>query len=101
MRQLDLKFDKSTFTCKFGEYCTGKATNLSQPLWQQRAQEYRRKISGRMKAMAGTDAFRIPKTKGLYATRKYDGEFAMLFFDGKDLISVNPGGTVRVGLPAY
>jgi ATP-dependent DNA ligase len=74
---------------------------LSQPLLQQRAQEYRRKISGRMKAMAGTDAFRIPKTKGLYATRKYDGEFAMLFFDGKDLISVNPGGTVRVGLPAY
>ena len=54
-----------------------------------------------MKAMAGTDAFRIPKTKGLYATRKYDGEFAMLFFDGKDLLSVNPGGTVRIGLPAY
>ena len=54
-----------------------------------------------MKAVAGTEAFRIPKTKGLYATRKYDGEFAMLFFDGKDMLSVNPGGTVRIGLPAY
>ena len=54
-----------------------------------------------MKAVAGTEAFRIPKTKGLYASRKYDGEFAMLFFDGKDILSVNPGGTVRVGLPAY
>lgn len=54
-----------------------------------------------MKAVAGTEAFRIPKTKGLFATRKYDGEFAMLFFDGKDILSVNPGGTVRVGLPAY
>lgn len=54
-----------------------------------------------MKPIAGSDAFRLPKTKGLYATRKYDGEFALLFFDGKDMLSVNPGGTVRVGLPAY
>ncbi len=54
-----------------------------------------------MKPVAGTDAFKLPKTKGLYATRKYDGEFAMAFFDGKEIISVNPGGTVRVGLPAY
>lgn len=54
-----------------------------------------------MKPIAGTEAFRLPKTKGLYATRKYDGEFALLFFDGKELLSVNPGGTVRLGLPAY
>lgn len=98
---MDLKYDKATFTCKHGEYCVGKATNLSQPLLQQRAQEYRRKLSARMKPIAGTEAFRLPKTKGLYATRKYDGEFAMMFFDGDELISVNPGGTVRVGLPAY
>ena len=98
---LDLNFDKSKFNCKHGEYCTGKATDLAQPLLQQRAQEYRRRISGKMKPIAGTDAFRLPKTKGLYATRKYDGEFAMLFFNGEDVLSVNPGGTVRVGLPAY
>ena len=99
--RLDLKFDKSKFNCKQGEYCTGKAADLADPLLHQRAREYRRKISGKMKPMAGTDAFRLPKTKGLYATRKYDGEFAMLFFNGDSLLSVNPGGTVRVGLPAY
>ncbi len=54
-----------------------------------------------MKPIAGTDVFKLPKVKGLFAARKYDGEFTMLFFDGKDMISVNPGGTVRVGLPAY
>jgi len=54
-----------------------------------------------MKPLAGSDAFRLPKVKGLNVSRKYDGEFAMLFFDGTDVISVNAGGTVRLGLPAY
>jgi ATP-dependent DNA ligase len=98
---LDLDFDKSKFTCKQGDYCIGKAGDLASPFLQQRSQEYRRTISGKMKPLAATDAGRIPKTKGLYATRKYDGEFAMIFFNGSELLSVNPGGTVRVGLSAY
>jgi hypothetical protein len=32
-------------------------------------------------------------------SRKIDGEFSLLCFDGERALTVNPGGTVRVGLP--
>ena len=98
---MNIEFDKKRFTCKYGEYCTGKAADLADPSLHARAQEYRRKLSGGMKPVSAEDAYRIPKAKGYYATRKYDGEFAMLAFDGEDLISVNPGGTARSGLPCF
>ena len=95
-------FDMSAFDCKKGEYCVGKANHLSDPTLQARAQEYRRTISGKTRPLSGEDVFtKIPKTKGYYVSRKYDGEFAMLVWDGKYLISVNPSGTVRVGLPCF
>ena len=98
---MNIDFDKSRFTCKHGDYCTGKAADLADPLLHTRTQEYRRKLSGMMKPLSGEDMVRLPKATGYYATRKYDGEFTVLFFDGKKAISVNPGGTVRTGLPAF
>jgi hypothetical protein len=95
-------FDKDAFECKKGDYCVGKANSLADPTLQNRAQEYRRQISGKTRPVSGEDVFtKIPKAKGYYVSRKYDGEFAMLIWDGENLISVNPGGTVRVGLPCY
>jgi ATP-dependent DNA ligase len=93
--------DRSAFDCKKGDYCVGRANDLADPTLQRRAQEYRRMISGKMRPLSGEDAFKIPKSKGYYVSRKYDGEFSMLVWDGEKLISVNPGGTVRVGLPCY
>jgi len=94
-------YDKSAFDCKKGDYCIGRAADLADPTLQSRAQEYRRMISGRTRALSGEDVFKIPKGKGFYVSKKYDGEFAMLVWDGEKLISVNPGGTVRVGLPSF
>lgn len=34
-----------------------------------------------------------------FVTRKYDGELAVLFWNGKDCFSMNSGGKVRMGLP--
>ncbi len=83
---------------KFG-YSVGKATDLADPgLWA-RAQEYRRRMSGSMRLISPQEVSRVAKARGFYATRKYNGEFAMVVFDGKDIISVNPGGTTRYGLP--
>ncbi len=98
---LNTEIEASRLDCKRGDYCTAPATALADPSLHARAQEYRRKLSGRMKPLAGDDMFRIPKAKGYFATRKYDGEFSMIVFDGKNVISVNPGGTVRVGLPCF
>ncbi len=53
------------------------------------------------RSVSAEDAYRLPKSKGYVATRKYDGEFAMVAFDGEKVISVNPGGTVRLGLPCF
>lgn len=95
---LTVSFDEKAFKCKFG-YCIGKAADLDDPTLWAKAQEYKRRLSGAMKAISAQDAFRIPQVKGYYATRKYDGEFAIVVFDGEHIISVNPGGTARAGLP--
>lgn len=97
---LNLDFDKSKFTCKFG-YCIGKAQDLADPALHVKAQDYKRRVSSVMRAIPAEDVYKLPKAKGYFATRKYDGENAMLFFDGERMISVNPGGTARIGLPIY
>ncbi|MFN2502172.1 MAG: hypothetical protein ABR530_09185 [Pyrinomonadaceae bacterium] len=97
---MNLDFDKSKFSCKYG-YCTGKAGDLAEPALHVRSQEYKRKIGGMTRAIPAEDAFRMPKSKTYFVSRKYDGEHEMLFFDGEKLLSVNPGSTVRVGLPCF
>ncbi len=98
---MNLDFDKERLACKKGDYCTGDAIHLADPSLAPRAQEYKRKLSGKMRAVSAQDVHRIHAERGYYVTRKYDGEFALIFFDGEKLISVNPGGTVRMGLPCF
>src|SRR5687767_10911991 len=88
-------------TRKKGDYFVGKAHDLADPHWQNKAREYRRKLSGGMRPLAAHDIQEIPKAKGLHVVRKYDGEFTYVVFDGESLFSINPGGTVRVGLPCF
>lgn len=95
---MDASFDKKKFKCKF-DYCIGKATNLADPSLQPIAQDYKRKLSGSMRAVSGQDISRIPEGKGTFVSRKYDGEFALIFFDGENIISLHPSGTARSGLP--
>lgn len=98
---INLDYDESRFTRKKGDYFTGPSTALFDPTLYPKTLDYKRRLSGQMRPLSGEDVFRIPKTTGYFGTRKYDGEFAMLAFDGKELISVNPGGTVRGGLPCF
>lgn len=96
-----LDYDESRFVRKKGDYFIGPATALFDLSLHPKALDYKRRLSGQMRPLSGEDMWRIPKTTGYFGTRKYDGEFAMLAFDGKELISVNPGGTVRGGLPCF
>jgi len=98
---MNLEFDKKKFTKKKGDYHVGPVAALDDAMLYARTQEYKRRLSGQMRPISGKDLFKIPKAKGFYGMKKYDGEFALLAFDGEKLISVNPGGTVRYGLPAY
>lgn len=98
---MNLDFDRSSLTKKKGDYYTGESIHLADPSLHARAVDYKRVLSGKMRAVAAQDIGRIQASRGYIATRKYDGEFALIFFDGGRLISVNPGGTVRIGLPCF
>jgi ATP-dependent DNA ligase len=98
---INLEFDRSRFTRKKGDYFIGVADALADPTLQARAQEYKRRLSGMMRPLSSEDISRILPANGYYVSRKYDGEFVLIAFDGKQLLSINPRGTVRGGLPAY
>jgi ATP-dependent DNA ligase len=98
---MNLDIDTKKLTRKKGEYYIGEASQLADGSLHTRSQEYKRQLSGRMRAVASQEIGRINATRGYTVTRKYDGEFSLVFFDGDRLLSVNPGGTVRLGLPCY
>lgn len=98
---MNLDYDESRFSRKKGDYFIGPATALFDATLYPKTLDYKRRLSGQMRPLSGEDIFRIPRTTGYFGTRKYDGEFALLAFDGKEIISVNPGGTVRGGLPCF
>ena len=91
--------DRSKIEIKLGSYGTASATSLTDPLLQSRVQEYKRLVSGRMVPL-DREAIRLKVPDSEYhASRKVDGEFTVLAYQDGMALTVNPGGTVRVGLP--
>jgi hypothetical protein len=94
-----LSLSKARMETKLGDYAVANAYELTDPTSHHRTQEYRRLAGSRMMAL-GKDDIRKKLPEGEYhVSRKVDGEFTVLAFDGKQAMTVNPGGTVRVGLP--
>lgn len=98
---MNLDFDKKRLVKKKGDYSIGEVIHLADPSLHAKAQDYKRTLSSKMRAVSAQDVSRINAGRGYIATRKYDGEFSLIFFNGEKLISVNPGGTVRLNLPAF
>jgi hypothetical protein len=84
---------------KLGRYGVAAAKDLTDPTLWQRTQEYRRLVAARLVPLDKRDlAGRLPAGE-YHLSRKVDGEFAVLVFSGGEALLVNPGGTVRLGLP--
>ncbi|MEZ6141314.1 MAG: hypothetical protein R3B84_12155 [Zavarzinella sp.] len=83
-----------------GEYAVGSATALRDPLLVNRAQDYRRLVAGAMRAREEKDIPKEYPESKYYLSLKVDGEFDLLFYLDGECFLVNPGGTVRTGLPA-
>ncbi len=98
---IDIEVNHKKLQSKKGDYKAGDARHLADPAFLARAQEYRRSLSLSMKTLPESEISKVPRAKGIFVTRKYDGEFTLLGYDGKKVVSVNPGGTVRMGLPCY
>jgi hypothetical protein len=91
--------DSARIEWKLGKYGVGQGKDLKNPSVWQRTQEYRRVQASRLVPIEKKDIrSRLPAGE-YHLSRKVDGELAVLWFEGGEALLVNPGGTVRVGLP--
>jgi ATP dependent DNA ligase C terminal region len=96
----NLEIDESRFVRKVDSYLVGNSLGLKDFALQAKAQDYKRRISQALYPVAGDNiSDKIGNTSGYLTGRKVDGEFNLFFFNGQDVLTVNPGGTVRLGLP--
>ena len=91
--------DRARLEIKLGEYGVAPATALTQPDWLPRVQEYRRAAGSRMYPLCVEEISTKIPTAEYHVSRKVDGEFTVFVYHDGECFSVNPGGTVRVGLP--
>jgi hypothetical protein len=84
---------------KLGEYVAGTATALVDPMLQARAQDYRRHTASRLMPMEADEIRQRLPAAEYHVSLKVDGEFNLLVFADGEVVTVNPGGTVRAGLP--
>jgi hypothetical protein len=91
--------ERSRVEIKLGSYGVASATALADPSMLPRVQEYRRQAGSRTMPLDRDDiATKIPAAN-YHVSRKVDGEFTVLVFRDGQVFTLNPGGTVRVGLP--
>jgi hypothetical protein len=94
-----LLLDKSRVEIRLGGYGAAPATALADPGLLPRVQEYRRRASSRMLPLDRDDIGRKIPAAEYHVSRKVDGEFAVLVYRDGEIFLINPGGTVRVGMP--
>jgi len=85
-------------TALLGRYAVGDATCLVDPGLVAVAQDYRRQAQARMKPLDPKDIAKLAPAE-YHVSLKIDGEFNVLVYQDGEAILVNPGGTVRAGLP--
>ena len=90
---------KNLIQIKLGEYGTATSSALSDPGILPEVQQYKRQVASRLFPLAKPDIDkRVPESE-YFVSRKIDGEFCCLLLREGQLFTVNPGGTVRLGLP--
>ena len=66
---------------------------------QQKAIHYKRKVAGSFMAITQEDISSKVTGETVYITTKIDGEFNLLYFDGKGSVLVNGSGKIKEDLP--
>lgn len=91
--------DKARMELKLGSYSVGTATMLADPGILPQVQDYRRRLSAQMIPLDRPGIReRIPAAT-YHVSRKVDGEFTVLVCRDGEVFTINPGGTVRMGMP--
>jgi hypothetical protein len=81
-----------------GDYAVGDASCLTDPGLVALAQDYRSKAAARIMPLDPDAISKLP-VADYHVMLKIDGEFNILVYADEETILVNPGGTVRAGLP--
>ena len=93
--------DVSKLDVKVGSYLTGKSDSLKDPKYLRLVRMRRRQLGQMMRAYDHESAkHRVPEGD-YFISRKIDGEFTCLIYEKGDIISLNPGGTVRMGAAVF
>lgn len=96
---LDKLLDPSRVEIKLGAYGVAPATALNDASLQGRVQDYRRQAGLRMHPLAKEEIqFKLPSAD-YHVSRKVDGEFTVLAYRDGQAVTLNPGGSVRTGMP--
>jgi ATP dependent DNA ligase-like protein len=91
--------DKSRVEIKLADYGIAPATALADTLLLTKVQDYRRAAAMRLYPLEGADISQKIPAAEMHVSRKIDGEFTVLVYRQGEAFTLNPGGTVRVGLP--
>ena len=91
--------DRSHVDIVLGDYGTSHARYLTDNSLLPMVQEHRRLLGARMMPLSRDDLTKRLSAGEYHVSKKIDGEFAVLVFQGDEALLLNPGGTVRVGLP--
>ena len=84
---------------KMGDYGVGGVTCIKDPTIVPTVQRYKRQVASRMFPLGKKDIDRKLADAEYRVSRKLDGEFTVCVYRDGQLFSVNPGGTVRMGMP--
>ncbi|MFM9087202.1 MAG: hypothetical protein ACKOPT_03480, partial [Cyanobium sp.] len=99
---LDPLIDPQTLRSLHGSYATANADGLRDPEWLRQARWRRRQLGESMRAFdIDTARQRLPAAEDYVISRKIDGEFTCLLYSRGVCLTLNPGGTVRVGAPFH
>src|SRR5262245_8615105 len=91
--------DRGRVEIKLAEYGVAPATALADSLLLGRTQDYRRAAASRLYPLEGSAINEKVPSAEFHVSRKIDGEFTVLVFRQGEVFTINPGGTVRIGLP--
>src|SRR6476660_9505515 len=91
--------DRGRVEIRLAEYGVAPSTALVDQLLLGKTQDYRRAAASRLYPLEGSTVVEKIPAAEFHVSRKIDGEFTVLVFRQGEALTLNPGGTVRVGLP--
>lgn len=91
--------DLSQLSITLSDYQVGKSQALTDSALLPLVRNYKRTVASRLYPLSAKDIADKVSDAQYHVSRKIDGEFNVLIYKDGILLTLNPGGTIRTGLP--